>query len=375
MTQPDRFRVPLLEEAPRWAVIGIFLILAFGALTLARNFLMPLTMGLLLFFVFSPLSRAMVRFGIPRAVAAGMITGLLFSSLIMGAVLLAVPITNTMDNAPRLFRQLDYKMEVLRGSVENIQEAAKKISEVAEGQEDKATIKADTTSDTGLLTRVAQNMPGLFAQLAFTFVLLYFMLASGHLFYKRIVQSFDGLGDKREALMAIYEIEESLGSYLGTITLINACLGLSIGIAMWLWGMPAPALFGVAAFAFNFVPYIGAVGGSLLATVVALVTMPGVLGPFLVGGTYLLLTSIEGQFVTPYFVSRRLQLNAVVVFVTVALWAWLWSVIGMIVAVPMLVVLRVLCAHIPALRSFGNFLAAEDVEMAPQGPARRAPPA
>ena len=92
---------------------------------------------------------------------------------------------------------------------------------------------------------------------------------------------------------------------------------------------------------------------------VALFVFPDLLTPVLVAGTYLALTSIEGQLITPYFVSRRLQLNTVVVFLTVAIWAWLWSVIGMIVAVPMLVVLRVLAEHIPGMEKFGNFLAGE----------------
>ena len=78
------------------------------------------------------------------------------------------------------------------------------------------------------------------------------------------------------------------------------------------------------------------------------------------GAVYFSLTAFEGQFITPYFVSRRLQLNTVVVFLTVALWAWLWSILGMVVAVPMLVVMRVLADHIPGLEKFGNFLAGEE---------------
>ena len=76
--------------------------------------------------------------------------------------------------------------------------------------------------------------------------------------------------------------------------------------------------------------------------------------------TYLGLTSLEGQIITPYFVSRRLQMNTVVVFLAVALWAWLWSVIGMVIAVPVLVVLRVLADHIPGWEKFGNFLAGDE---------------
>ena len=88
--------------------------------------------------------------------------------------------------------------------------------------------------------------------------------------------------------------------------------------------------------------------------------MPGFIDPLLVGATYMALTTVEGNLITPALVSRRLRLNTVVVFVAVALWAWLWSVVGMIVAVPMLVVLRVLCEHVPQLEALGNFLAGED---------------
>ena len=83
--------------------------------------------------------------------------------------------------------------------------------------------------------------------------------------------------------------------------------------------------------------------------------MPGVFWPMMVAGTYMFLTSLEGQVITPYFVSRRLQMNTVVVFLAVALWAWLWSVIGMIIAVPVLVVLRVLAEYVPGWEKFGNF--------------------
>jgi len=186
------------------------------------------------------------------------------------------------------------------------------------------------------------------------------MLASGDLLYLKIVQSFATMAQKRRAYAALRQIEDSLGSYLGTITIINAGLGLAIGLAMWGWGMPAPAMFGVAAFLLNFIPYIGLILGMVMATAIALVTMDGFLAPILVGATYAGLSSIEGQLITPYSVSRRLEMNTVVVFITVALWAWLWSVPGMIVAVPMLVVFRVLCDHIPGLERLGNFLGGDN---------------
>ncbi|MEF9604012.1 AI-2E family transporter, partial [Paracoccus sp. PXZ] len=221
-------------------------------------------------------------------------------------------------------------------------------------------VEVNATPETSTLASVLNLGPALVGQVIFTLFLLFFLISSGDLLYLKIVQSFDSMREKRAAYLALREIEDSLGAYLGAITLINACLGLAIGLAMWAWGMPSPVLFGLAAFLLNFIPYLGSVTGIIIATLVGVFVFDDLFAPLMVGLTYLAITALEGQLITPYFVSRRLQLNTVVVFLTVALWAWLWSVIGMIVAVPLLVVMRVLAEHIPGLQKFGNFLAGED---------------
>merc|ERR1711974_2710 len=184
----------------------------------------------------------------------------------------------------------------------------------------------------GTLGTVVQSAPLLLGQTFFTLILLFFMIASGDLLYLKIVQSFDRMRDKRGAYLALREIEDSLGNYLGAITIINAGLGVAVGLSMWAWGMPGALLFGVGAFILNFIPYLGAIAGVAISGLVALVVMPGLFWPGMVALSYLGLTSLEGQIITPYFVSRRLQMNTVVVFLAVALWAWLWSVLGMVIA-------------------------------------------
>ncbi len=82
----------------------------------------------------------------------------------------------------------------------------------------------------------------------------------------------------------------------------------------------------------------------------------------LAGGSYFALTTLVGQFVTPFFVSRRLRVNAVVVFLSVAMGAWLWSIVGMLIATPLLVAIRTFCEHIPALEGVGTFLSARGAE-------------
>ena len=219
----------------------------------------------------------------------------------------------------------------------------------------------------GAAMTLAMTAPTVLAQIVLTLVLLFFLLASGDMFYEKIVHVTPRFSDKRRAVRIAYDIERRLSRYLLTIAIINAGLGCAIGLAMWAIGMPTPLLFGVIGFVFNFVPYVGAVAGVVIVTAVAIVSLDTVGLALLAGALYFACTTVEGQFVTPYFVGRALRLNVVVVFISVTLWAWLWSVVGMLVATPMLVAIRTFCEHIPALEPFGDFLSGrgEEVESSP----------
>ncbi|MGV3693294.1 MAG: AI-2E family transporter [Paracoccus marcusii] len=343
-------------------MIGIFLVMAFAAIAAGRDFLMPVTMAMLLFFVFTPLRRFAERRGIPDAATAAGIT--LSILLAVGVIAYAAsgPLSRAMSNMPIISAQLEQKFDSVRDSLSHLREAAARIDEAQStdpGPEEPPAIRIQQEGETTLGT-VMHMAPLLMGQVLFTLILLFFLIASGDLLYLKIVQSFDRMRDKRGAYLALRQIEDSLGNYLGAITIINAGLGLAVGLTMWAWGMPGPLLFGIGAFLLNFIPYLGAITGVAISGIVALVVMPGLFWPAMVAASYLGLTSLEGQIITPYFVSRRLQMNTVVVFLGVALWAWLWSVIGMIIAVPVLVVIRVLAEHIPGWEKFGNFLAGDE---------------
>ncbi|MFC3167091.1 AI-2E family transporter [Paracoccus fontiphilus] len=349
-------------RAANWAVIGIFLILAFAAIAAGRDFLMPVTLAALLFFVFTPLRRLARRRGIPDALTATGVTLGLIVTVALIALAASGPINQAAQNLPTIKIRLEQKFSELRESFEELQQAAQEIEEVQNADDngdEPPTVRVEEVGDSPL-TSMMKFTPAILGQVVFTLFLLFFMLASGDLLYLKIVQSFDSMAEKRSAYLALRQIEDSLGNYLGAITIINAGLALAIGLAMFAWGMPGAILFGISAFVLNYIPYLGAIMGVVVSGTVALVVMPGVFWPLMVAGTYMLLTALEGQVITPYFVSRRLQMNTVVVFLAVALWAWLWSVIGMIIAVPVLVVLRVLADYVPGWEKFGNFLAGED---------------
>jgi predicted PurR-regulated permease PerM len=369
--------------APRWAVVGIFALLAIQAITYAQAFLMPVVLAILLTLVFSPVRRGMERLRISPGLAAAVIVLGLVAAFAAIAVTLAAPATALVDDAPRIVAEIERKLAGLRDATEGIAEVAAQVDQVANGggaaaaTEEAAAATGEgapervVVQQSGAAMQLAVTAPTVLAQIVLTLVLLFFLLASGDMFSEKIVHVTPRFRDKRRAMQIAFDVERRLSHYLLTITIINAALGLSIGLAMWAWGMPTPFLFGTIGFVFNFVPYIGAVGGVGIAAAVALVSLDTAGVAIAVGATYFVLTTIEGQFVTPYFVGRSLRLNVVVVFLSVTLWAWLWSVVGMLVATPVLVAIRTLCEHIPALAPVGDFLSGrgEERERAREAPA------
>ncbi len=362
----------LAPAVPRWAVIGIFIMLLIFAMAYARSFLMPVVLALLLKMVFSPLQRAFDRVGLPSGVSALLIVGGLLAVLVAGVLMLVTPASEWVNRAPLIGREIQAKLGEVAWATEGMREAAKQVEQIASGEDD-PEVQRVVIDDGGDFVMVALTVPQALAQVFFTLILLFFLLASGDMFYEKIVHVMPTFRDKRTAMRIARDIERKLSHYLSTIALINACLGVAIGTAMWVLGMPNPVLFGVLAFALNFVPYLGALAGVLLATVVGIVSLPTLWDAALVGFVYLLLTSIEGQVVTPYFVGRRLRLNTVVVFVCITLFAWLWSVAGMLVATPLLLTVRTLCEHIPALAPVGDFLSARGAEREGNGAAATEP--
>jgi predicted PurR-regulated permease PerM len=365
---PSEARVEMVAAGvPRWAVMGIFFMLLVGGMAYARAFLMPVVMAFLLSMVFSPVRRALERTGLPSGASAFLIVGALLVGLIAGIGALATPVSTWIERAPQIGYELEWKLRDLRGATESVRDVAEQVDKLTEGEED-PTVQRVVVQESGSVALMALTLPAVASQIAFTLVLLFFLLASGEMFYEKIVNVMPTFRDKRMAIRIARDIEAKLSHYLFTITMINAGLGFAVGVSMWAFGMPNPLLFGVTAFFLNFVPFLGAVIGVAISTVVGVLTFPTLGQGLLVGAVYFLLTSIEGQFVTPWFVGRRLQLNTVVVFLSVTLFAWLWSIVGMLVATPLLVMIRTFCEHIPSLQPLGTFLSARGAERPAEPP-------
>ncbi|TFL19923.1 AI-2E family transporter [Jannaschia formosa] len=343
---------------PIW---GMFWLAVVHALIFASDILVPITASVLGYFLLNAPRRWLARLGIPDGVSAALFTILLGALLVLGGLALADPMYAFVTDIPSLIEEGLAELQGPGGLLEPFARAADATNEAmreaqtSDGEAPPVAVEV-VNEGPGLGGSVVTLAPGLLSQIVLSVVLLYFLVASGDLFIQKAVQVARRFEDKRQTVMTIRTIEARLGNYLGAITLINAGLGVAIGTAMWICGLPTPIMIGAMAMALNFVPFVGAVVGALVVGVIAFVEFGTVWSAILVFLTYYALTSFEGQFVTPTLVGQRLRLNVVAVFLAVAFFAWIWSVMGMVVAVPMLIVVKVVCDSVPRLRRVGLFL-------------------
>ncbi len=342
-------------------VMGIFLLLLLQALVWASDFLIPVTAALLGYFVLNRPRRWLQQAGIPPVASAGLFTTVVTFVIALLLVRLSAPAADFIEDLPSLMEQIQRKLSTSGGTLQAINDATTAAEEIMADQ-NAQTVEVEVVSKTGFAATIFSMAPGFLSRILFALILLFFLVGSGDMFLTKTVQSFDRFSEKRRAVEVLHAIEDRLGYYLGGITLINTGLGVSIGLAMWLWGLPGAFVIGFMAFGLNFVPFLGGLLGAAIAAALAFVSLDTTWSAAGVFVTYIALTSIEGQFVTPMVISRRMRLNTTVVFLFVAFFAWIWSVMGMVVALPILIVIKIACDETPNLRTLGRFLGDLDAD-------------
>jgi predicted PurR-regulated permease PerM len=147
-------------------------------------------------------------------------------------------------------------------------------------------------------------------------------------------------GYRYQCMRVVEAVRHELSRYFATLALINIGLGLVIAGVMALWGLPSPWLWGMVVALLNFVPYVGPTISLFVLTIVSLVTFDGY-GPAIgVAGSFLLITTIEGQFVQPLLIGHRLNLNPIMLFAGIWLAGWFWGIAGVVLATPVLIALK-----------------------------------
>src|SRR6185437_2695457 len=175
---------------------------------------------------------------------------------------------------------------------------------------------------------------------------LILFIASWRELRRVMIMNFGDRPARLRTLRILNEIEDHLGNYLLMVTMINIGVGIITGLICAVTGMPNPAGLGAMAAILNFIPIIGPVAMFAVLVVVGLVAFPTIGAGLVASALFAVMTFLEGHFLTPMIVGRRLALNALAVFIALAFWTWLWGPMGAFLSSPLLIVALIVKEHL-----------------------------
>jgi predicted PurR-regulated permease PerM len=346
------------------AAIAVILTLQY-----AQPMLIPIVLGVLIYYALDPIVGAMARARIPRSVGAGVVLLVLVAG--GGALLygLSGEATAIVDQLPEAARRLRHRLEWRRpnenGTIDKMQQAASELEKAANAATGKAPapgvprvqVEQPAFDLAGYLVSGSLGIVGAVGQLIVILFLAFFLLASGDLYRKKFVKiAGPSLSQKKITVQILTEIDRQIAAFL----LVQVCTSALVGVASWLafraLGLHQAALWGLLAGIFNSIPYVGPIAVSGGTAVVALLQFGEIRMALIVGAAAMAITSLEGFLLTPWLTSRAARMNAVAIFVNILFWGWVWGVWGALLAVPMLMVIKAVCDHVEELKPISELI-------------------
>jgi predicted PurR-regulated permease PerM len=337
------------------AVNGLFVLACLYTLRAAREFLLPLVIGVMLYFLLVPIVRALKRLGLPESAGAAVVV--VSGIVIVGVAFYALswPASSWMARAPAGLRRVEARLKPIFRGVEKLTRTAQQVEEITEAATPDKTPEV-TVKEPGIGAAFLGGMQSFIGGVAIVLTLLYFLLASGDTVLRKIVQSSPRLADRQRAVDIAREMEGQISSYLMLTTVINAGFGVVVAITLWLMGMPNPLLWGAVAAVTNFIPYLGGVICTAVIGLAAVLAFEDVWWALMVPVAFFLLNTLEGYVITPYIMGRRFTLDPALLFVGLLFWWFVWGTPGALLAVPMMAAFKIFCERVESLQGIAAFL-------------------
>src|SRR4249919_1526829 len=333
---------------------GLFVLALLTTAFVAREIVLPLVFAIVLKLLLQPALRVLERLRIPRLPAALLLILALFGTIVGLGTAISGPARTWAAKLPQGIPRLEERLSFMRVPIKTLQLFLQQVEDI--GGTGPSPNGAVSERGAALLTTLFTGTRN-FASGFFTTVLfLFFLLVSGDIFLHRLVEILPRFSSKRQVVDISQQIESDISAYLVTITIMNAAVGISTGLAMWLTGVGDPILWGSVAFLLNYVPILGTALGVLIFLLAGLLTIDTLWQALLPAGLYLAFHLIEGETVTPMLLARLFTLNPVLVVISLVFWFCMWGIPGAILSVPMLAITKIICDRVRPLAAFGHFL-------------------
>ncbi len=322
---------------------------------LARDFLIPTAAAIVLALILTPVAKKFERLRLPPTAAAGASVSLL-ALVVAGLLVISAPAISTWaEQAPYLTYTLERKLEGLRKSLAFVKQVTDRVEQATQAQPGQASTERKppetvVVRDKSLLSDVMSTTPAVLLQIGYAAVLSFMILAHRNDHKRQILRVPINFTTRVRIARVMRDITDRVGTYLFALVVIYSLVAVVSTIVLALLGFPNPILWGVLVGLASFVPFVGPPVAIGLVAFVALLTYDDWLQMLAAPSILAAIHFVESQLITPAFVSRRCALNTVAVFAGVAFLGWMWGAVGAIVAVPLLILISTVAAHLPSLR-------------------------
>ncbi len=345
-----------------------FVLLSIAIIVLLLQFmqpvLLPLVLAALLFYALDPAVDRLHKHHVPRALGAALMLFVVVTSCGVLAYTLQGQAVTVIDQLPVAARRLAATLRQAPGAepgaVEKVQQAADELQGAGKASAPKGVtriqIEEPVFKASTFVWSTSMGLASAANQLIMILFLTFFMLLSDQLFKRKLVEIVGTLSQKKVTVTVLEDIATQIEQFLVIQLATSGIVAVVTGVALWAMGLQQAALWGLLAGIFNSIPYYGPllVTGGL--TLVGFLQFGTIGMTIAVAGVSLLITTLEGSLLTPMLMGRAAAMNQVAVFVGLLFWSWIWGVWGMLLAVPIMMVIKAICDRVEPLQPVGHLL-------------------
>ena len=322
----------------------------------AQDLLLPVLLGMFFALVGNPIIRFLQRLHVPRFVAAlVLVVGGITGAVVLGNQLV-VPASDWFRDVPKELRELTPKLRQLAKPVQDANLAAQNIARAAGGESAKRVQVVRTQVDDPY--KILTTTPRLLASILAVVLLTFFFMVYGEQLQRHAIALLPGRQKKKFTVEILHSIEREVSRYVLTISVINTLMGLLFAGILFALDVPLPEalLWGTLVAILNFAPYVGPLIGMGLMLLVGFVSYKDPWMSVLPAAIYLVLHTLEGQIITPIILGKRMALSPLVLILALMLFGWLWGIIGLLLAVPLLVCVKLVLARVEGMEGWARLL-------------------
>lgn len=346
------------------ALMVLAVLFSLYAVHVARDFLVPVVIAVVMAYLLDPLVCALQRLGLPRAPASTIVLLALIAALLSGAYLLQGQVESMVNSLPEVAGKLSRSVGALLSGDDSMWQKVRRAATVLSGtgqpppaRGTQVVVEQSAGQINNMLLAGSVSVFTMAAQAVVVVFLLYFLMLAGDTFKRKFIKMVGTtISEKKISVHMLDEVNRSIRRYMGMLVVTNAGLGVCTWLLLKWLGVDNAGSWSIAAAALHLVPYFGALAIAVCLGVVTFMQF-GTLGmAAAAAGGSLLIATLIGSVITTWMTGRMARMNAVAVFVALLLFTWLWGVWGMLLAIPLITIAKVVADHIEGMEVVAEFL-------------------